>query len=365
MNISRIINSTSDIRTVYDLVADETKKLVPFDRMVVATIDTSRNLLVDRYVAGMHIPGIDIGTSYPLDNLLETEIMNYKNLRWVNESGLREQSAGTPAFRLRLRAGLKSASSFPLVWDDQPIGFLALWSMKPGSYDERDALIVMKVATQISGAVANAELVRSQDREIAVREALSKISRIATMSLDISQVLPEIVSVVQTLMPVDRLVISDVDTEKEVFSLRCSWGGDDWTLKSGETRSLSGSITEPVLGTGNARIIEPQLVEEMYGVIYPGALDPNREMLSWIAAPLRTRSSTIGVIHIRSKAAFAYQETDKRTVEMIASQLAGVLYAQTASERTRTEANERTALAEIGRVISSTLELDEIFAEFA
>ena len=184
--------------------------------------------------------------------------------------------------------------------------------------------------------------------------------------MDISQFLPEIVAVIKTLIPVDRLTISDIDAEKEVLSLRCSWGGDDYYLVPGESHSLSGTMTEHVLTSDHAVIIETRLVDDVYAGGHPtGILGPNSDMPSWVAAPLRTRSSTIGVIHIRSKVAFAYQETEKRIVEMIASQLAGVLSAQTASERTRAEANERTALAEIGRVISSTAEPHAIYRRFA
>ena len=61
--ISRIITSKSDIEKVYDEIADRIRELVPFDRIVVATIDRRRNLVTDRYVAGLKIDGGEVGVT--------------------------------------------------------------------------------------------------------------------------------------------------------------------------------------------------------------------------------------------------------------------------------------------------------------
>lgn len=365
-NISRIINSTSEIQTVYNLVGDEIKKLIPFDRMVVATVNHSNNILTDRYVTGTPAPGSEIGANYPIDSPLLSEILNNPKPRSLTESDLRKQASTQPVFQSRLDSGLRSVSSAPLIWDDATIGFLALWSKIPDNYTDLDAKIVARIAAQISGAVANAELVQNLQREITIREALGELSKIVSATLDIDKAIPEIVPIIQSLLPLDRLVISDIHENNRTYNLRVSWGGDDGVLTVGEPRPIKGTVTELTYKLDTATIVAPEEVTAILATSYGlPSLDPNIPLKSWIAVPLRTRSSTIGVLHIRSNKPDAYGDIDRRVVEMIGAQIASGMSAQTSYIRAMAEANERSALAEIGRVVSSDTDIKQVYEKFA
>jgi len=137
--------------------------------MVVATVNLSNNILTDRYVTGTPSSCSGIGATYAINSSLLDEILNNPKPRWLTKSDLREKAISQPVFLERLNSGLRSVSSSPLIWDDEAIGFLALWSKMPDTYTEIDAQIVARIAAQISGAVANAELVQNLQHEITIR----------------------------------------------------------------------------------------------------------------------------------------------------------------------------------------------------
>lgn len=325
-NISRIINSTSDIQKVYGLIGDDIRVLIPFDRMVVSTVDRARGLVVDRYVDGVEITGGEVGSSYALDNSLTGELLENPEPTWWDQSQLENLAKRYPEVRSRVKSGLVSAITAPLIWDDEPTGILIFRSLVPDAYDAASAEAATKIANQISGAVANAELVQGLEEEIAIREALAEISKIASATLDIDQVIPDIVPIIRSLMPVDRLVVSDVFEDRQSYALRSSWGGADGDLIRGDERSVAGTITEQVYTSDRAVVIETPNIAQIRSSRFPDPLtDPNPALQSWIATPLRTRSSTVGVMHIRAKHADAYRESDRRVAEMIGSHLAGAL----------------------------------------
>jgi len=156
-------------------------------------------------------------------------------------------------------------------------------------------------------------------------------------------------------MPLDRLVISGIHENNKTYSLRVSWGGGNGLLIIGEPQPISDTVTELTYKLNSATIVDmgdvPKILTNSYG---SPSLDPNASLKSWIAVPLRTLSSTIGVLHIRSKKPDAYQEIDRRVVEMIGSHIASGMSAQTAYMRTKAEATERTASQKLDEWLAAT-----------
>ena len=104
-----------------------------------------------------------------------------------------------------------------------------------------------------------------------------------------------------------------------------------------------------------------------------------RGFRSFIAVPLISNNQVIGVLHFYSTKSNAFKEADMNLAERIAGQIAGAIAnAQLFAQRRRAEealrrseeearrlAQENALVAEIGRVISSTLNIDEVYERFA
>jgi PAS domain S-box-containing protein len=98
-----------------------------------------------------------------------------------------------------------------------------------------------------------------------------------------------------------------------------------------------------------------------------------------MSVPLLSQDQVIGVLHFRSTRLGAYTEKDVKLAESIAAQIAGAMAnAQLFAQRKRAEealrrseeeakrlAQENAIMAEIGQIISSTLNIEEVYERFA
>jgi len=64
--IGRLITSTLNTDEVYQLFAEEVRKVLPFDRMSVNIVDRERNTATSAYVTGVPVRERDAKESYPL-----------------------------------------------------------------------------------------------------------------------------------------------------------------------------------------------------------------------------------------------------------------------------------------------------------
>lgn len=165
--LGRIISSSPDIDEVYHRFAEAVKELIPFDRLSVSTVSEQEGAMTLRYVQGEEFSEREQGVS----NLLEVSLTGYvlQAMRPVRVGvGSQEQfglptgspSDSGPRFRSSLCA--------PVVSDGRAIGTITLHAYESGTYGEDHESYLLRVADQISGALAT-EL--SHAREMGLIEA--------------------------------------------------------------------------------------------------------------------------------------------------------------------------------------------------
>ena len=168
--IGRIISSTLNIEEVYERFAEEVRKLIPFDRIVIDVVDPEKRIFTIAYVAGMEILGRSAGDIFSLkgsDNEYLIESRSGLLIKAGEESDLADLY---PILLPTFRAGFRSMMSVPLVSQDEVIGGLHFRSLRPQAYSDSDLKVAERVGTQIAGAIANAQLFNEHKR---TEEALS------------------------------------------------------------------------------------------------------------------------------------------------------------------------------------------------
>jgi methyl-accepting chemotaxis protein len=82
-----------------------------------------------------------------------------------------------PSLMPTFQAGLRSLMAVPMISKDQVIGVLHLRSLKPNAYTEADVKLAESIASQIAGAIANAQLYEGTIRMVEhIRDAGLQIS---------------------------------------------------------------------------------------------------------------------------------------------------------------------------------------------
>ena len=181
--IGRIISSSLDIEEVYQLFAEEVRRLIPFDRLSIGITDSEREFGVTSYITGMGQGKRKLGDILSLEGTQSREIIDSRSaklLQGVSREYLEERLPGLlPSFD----EGIRSFLGAPLINAGEVIGVLAIRSLEANAYAEKDLEVAERVGAQISGAVANAQLYDAEKkhqetiRDMAVLEERNRLAR--------------------------------------------------------------------------------------------------------------------------------------------------------------------------------------------
>jgi PAS domain S-box-containing protein len=157
--IGKILSSSLKIEDVYERFAEETRKLIPLDRIMVGLNNPDKGTVTVAYVSGSNVDGRQVGDSYPLRHSGNEMVMKTRRAFLAQPESV-EELERSQLFNLisTYRGGLRSMMSAPLIWRDQVIGALHFRSAKPKAYSDRDLSLAERIAAQIAGTIAGAQL---------------------------------------------------------------------------------------------------------------------------------------------------------------------------------------------------------------
>jgi diguanylate cyclase (GGDEF)-like protein len=160
--IGRIISSTLDIEEVYERFAEEVRKLLSFDQILVDIINHQEGTITTAYAAGMEGAGRWKGVVFPIPGTVTEEMLRTESPVLFHPESVEEVRNRFPGLVLAFQAGLHSRLSVPLITRGEVIGSLALWSKQEKAYGKEDIRLAQGVASQIAGAIANAQFFRER-----------------------------------------------------------------------------------------------------------------------------------------------------------------------------------------------------------
>jgi len=170
--IGQIIGSTLDIDEVYSLFAEEVRKLIPFDRISVSTINSEAQTVTMAYTWGIEVDDRNQGDVFPFAHSIYEELMATRSGLLIHAEDENELFKAYPHLLNSFRAGFRSMISVPLISKNEVISALHFRSLKPNAYTELDLSLSERVGHQIAGAIANAQFFVEQKRiEKALRES--------------------------------------------------------------------------------------------------------------------------------------------------------------------------------------------------
>ncbi len=158
--IGRIISSTLNIEKVYERFAEEVRKLISFDRIMINLADLKNKTSTPAYIAGIDVQGRRVGDITFMAGTVTEEVIRTRSslLIQVDNDNIDEVVSRFPPLLPTFQAGLRSIISVPLISKDQVIGVLSLRSLVPKAYTDQDVRLAERIASQIAGAIANAQL---------------------------------------------------------------------------------------------------------------------------------------------------------------------------------------------------------------
>jgi PAS domain S-box-containing protein len=156
--IGRIIGSTLDISEVSDRFAEEVRKLIPFDRIVINSIEVEKNNVSTIYTAGEGITDREVGKVYPLEGSGNAEMVRTRSTLLVQAEDFNEYKDRFPMLLSTFRSGFRSIMNVPLFSKGRVIGGLLLRSFKLYAYTDKDVGLAERIGNAIAGAIVNAQM---------------------------------------------------------------------------------------------------------------------------------------------------------------------------------------------------------------
>jgi len=208
---------------------------------------------------------------------------------------------------------------------------------------------------------------------------IATIGRIISSTPNIEKVYERFAEEVKKLIPFDRLAVNLNDVGKGVIVNAYAAGIEVAGRQPGDLIPLAGSLNERIMRTRESLLIQTEDAEVL-AKNFPTLLSTFQAgFRSLLSVPLISSDQVIGTLHFRSTKPKAYTPDNVRLAEGVAAQIAGAianarLFAQRRSaelalkkseEEARRLAQENATMAEIGRIICSTLDIESVYGRFS
>jgi PAS domain S-box-containing protein len=330
--IGRILSSTLNIDEVYERFAEEVRKLIHFDRIVINVIDVEKATVTNVYMTGKEIADRKVGETYSLKGSGGAEVVRTKSSFLIQTEDFNEYKDRFPMLLSTFQAGFRSIMSIPLFSKGRVIGGLLLRSLKPYAYTAEDVKLAERVGSEIAGAIANAQLFaeRKHAEEAAKRLAkenaiVAEIGRIISSTLNIEEVYERFAGEVGKLIPLDRVSIVSMNPDKRSATITYAWGPEIKDRNRGDVFPLKDTMAEKVIASRSGMLILLEN-EEALAQTHPALLNPFRAgFRSILWAPLVSEDQAIGVLILQTFKDKAYTESDLKLAEKVGNQIAGAI----------------------------------------
>jgi PAS domain S-box-containing protein len=334
--IGRIISSTLDINEVYERFAEETHKLIQFDRITMNIINPGENSFVILYAAGPKVADRKVGNVVPLSGTATEWVKKNRSSLLILEENREEMMSRLPGLLPLFKAGFQSIMFIPLISKDQVIGMLTLQAAKQNAYTEVDLKLAERVSNQIAGAIANVQLFT--ERKQAEEALRTEKQRFQTVSEN---------------APFGMAMIDQTGTYKYInpkFEELFGYNLND--IPDGKTW-YSKAFPDP---TYRRHAISVWINDDRLGSQKPGekisrtftvtCKDGTKKIIDILPVKLETGEYLTSFVDItlRKRAEDALQRSEEAATRL---------------------AQENAIVAEIGRIISSTLNIEEVYERFA
>ena len=155
--IGRIMSSSFDIDTVYEQFAVELKRILPFDVVSINIVDERDNTFSRVYRSGIPLRGRSRARRSS-ENTVSAEVVRTRAPVVIADAAKGDWMVRFPNIRRQVDSGIRSILLIPLMFEGKILGAINLSSVTPGAYSDTEAKLAERVASQIAGSIANAEL---------------------------------------------------------------------------------------------------------------------------------------------------------------------------------------------------------------
>ena len=256
------------------------------------------------------------------------------------------------------RVGREAASylGVPIIAGRQSIGVISVQSVsQENAFDEDDLRLLSTIAANAGAAIRTAQLHTETQRRALEMATLAEIGNDIAASRELEPVLERIAQHAKTILHVRDIAILLKEPDGLTFRPAVVLGNNVHQMKS-MVITLGQGITGHILQSGIPEFVN-HATKDPRRLHVPGTPEEEDERECMMGAPLTSRGETIGgVIVWRERSDGLFTEAELDFLVSVTRQTAIAIESARLYLETQRRANEMSALAEVGREISSSLE---------
>src|SRR5712692_6895987 len=267
----------------------------------------------------------------------------------------------TPDVRARIeQAGYRSVLSVPLLVKDAVIGALSVGDIEERVFNEDEVRLTQAFADHAAVAFQNARLYTEANRRRIEAEALARMARALTESLDVTGVAERIVETVSALFAARSAVIRLRRPDGSLVVLASS-GSASEQLPRGHTLPPGIGISARAVAERHA--VWSADVNAAPGVVVSDDLRSRNELSQLggvLAVPLRTTNEIIGMLAVADQTGRVFSQSEADLLQTFADQAALALENARHYSEAKRRQHEAEELARVGRMLTESLDVADL-----
>jgi signal transduction histidine kinase len=206
---------------------------------------------------------------------------------------------------LQSLAGFRTLLSTPMILQNEVVGVLSMWRTKVAPFNKRECELLEEFAVQGAIVMRQDALRRALASKVAQLEALREVGDAVGSTLDLDEVLNQIVSNAVRLTHTDGGSIMEYDGSSDSFNVRAAFGSSTELLKQLRAITIDRKATLVGRAATARKTLEVPDLED-------AELDPHLDALfrdgwrSVLAVPILRGDRILGVLVIRRRRAGSF-----------------------------------------------------------
>jgi signal transduction histidine kinase len=256
------------------------------------------------------------------------------------------------------KAGLRSLAAVSLTAKGRSLGCLFVAAGSRHGFSSSDVGLLGAIALQIAGVVENARLLSAVARRAEQFRLLHEIDEVIASILDLDELLTRIAVLIRETFGYYLVEIGLVDGPELVF--RAGAGGE-WGngFQAFRIRIADQGITGWAVAHAEPLLVQDVAADRRYVTISA------TRTRSELAIPIRIKDAVIGVLNVESDRPAAFDETDIAVLQALAGQASAAIQNAHHFESERRRAEQFRVLAEVGRRMTLSHDLDAMLLQVA
>jgi serine phosphatase RsbU (regulator of sigma subunit)/putative methionine-R-sulfoxide reductase with GAF domain len=247
----------------------------------------------------------------------------------------------------------RSGIYVPLIAGEAVIGSISIQSYRPRAFGADDMRMLSLIADQAAVAISKARVYADAHQRAVQLQAIHEVSEQITAILDLDQLLPSVVKLIQEHFGYHPVHIFTLE-EGGVLVFRASTAQG---VALERVRQLMQRQDNGVIGAALEQR-QPVLVSDVRQD--PRYVGDDWHTLSELAVPLRFGDQSVGVLDVQSAEAGRFQESDLFVIRTLADQIAVAIESARAFTAQREEAWTLNSLLQVAENIAQASSLDDL-----